>query len=71
MTPSWCLVIAVLYHLRDELDCQYNANNTGDGTLYFSDQRGELLGSGRNGLHTISGINRMSETCVAYLAYLQ
>ena len=22
------LVIAVLYHLRDELDCQYNANNT-------------------------------------------
>ena len=24
------LVIAVLYHLRDELDCQYNANNTGD-----------------------------------------
>ena len=27
------LVIAVLYHLRDEIDCQYNANNTGDGTL--------------------------------------
>ena len=22
------LVIAVLYHLRDELDCQYNANNS-------------------------------------------
>ena len=47
------LVIAVLYHLRDELDCQYNANNTGDDALHFSDQRGELLGSGRNGLHTI------------------
>ena len=42
------LVIAVLYHLRDELDCQYNANNTGDDTLYFPDKRGELLGSGRN-----------------------
>ena len=42
------LVIAVLYHLRDELDCQYNANNTGDDTLYFPDQRGELLGSGCN-----------------------
>ena len=24
------LVRAVLYHLRDELDCQYNANNSGD-----------------------------------------
>ena len=47
------LVIGVLYHLRDELDCQYNANNTGDDSLYFPDQRGELLGSGRNGLHTI------------------
>ena len=43
------LVIAVLYHLRDELDCQYNANNTGDDTLYFQDKRG----SGCNGLHTI------------------
>ena len=29
------LVIAVLYHLRDELDCQYNANNTGDDILYI------------------------------------
>ena len=47
------LVIAVLYHLRDELDCQYNANNTGDDTLYFLDQRGQLSGSGCNGLHTI------------------
>ena len=36
------LVIAVLYHLRDELDCQYNANNSGDDTLYFPDQRGKL-----------------------------
>ena len=43
------LVIAVLYHFRDELDCQYKANNTGDDTLYFPDQRG----SGCNGLHTI------------------
>ncbi len=33
------LVIAVLYHLRDELDCQYNANNSGDDTLYFPDKR--------------------------------
>ena len=47
------LVIAVLYHLRDELDCQYNANNTGDDTLYFPDQRRKLSGSGCNGLHTI------------------
>ena len=47
------LVIAVLYHLRDEIDCQYNANNTGDGTLYFPDQRGDLSGSGCNGLHTV------------------
>ena len=47
------LVIAVWYHLRDELDCQNNANNTGDDTLYFPDQRGELSGSGCNGLHTI------------------
>ena len=47
------LVIAVLYHLRDELDCQYSANNTGDDTLYFPDQPGELSGSGCNGLHTI------------------
>ena len=47
------LVIAVLYHLRYELDCQYNANNTGDATLYFPDQRGELLGSGRNGGNVI------------------
>ena len=47
------LVIAVLYHLRDELDCQYNANNSGDDTLYFPDQRGKLSGSGCNGLHTI------------------
>ena len=47
------LVIAVLYHLRDELDCQYNANNTGDDTLYFLDQRGQLSGSGCSGLHTI------------------
>ena len=29
------LVIAVLYHLRDELDCQYNTNNTGDDTRIF------------------------------------
>ena len=29
------LMIAVLYHLRDELNCQCNANNTGDDTLYF------------------------------------
>ena len=36
------LVIAVLYHLRDELDCQYNTNNSGDDTLYFPDQRGKL-----------------------------
>ena len=43
------LVIAVLYHLRDELlDCQYNANNSGDDTLYFPDQRGKLSGSGCN-----------------------
>ena len=47
------LVIAVLYHLRDELDCQYNANNTGDDTLYFPDQRRKLSGSGCNGLPTI------------------
>ena len=47
------LVIAVLSHLRDELDCQYKANNTGDDTLYFPDQRGELSGSGCNGLHMI------------------
>ena len=33
------LVTAVLSHLRDELDCQYNANNTGDDTLYFPDQQ--------------------------------
>ena len=38
---------------RDELDCQYNANNTGDDTLYFLDQRGQLSGSGCNGLPTI------------------
>ena len=37
------LVIAVLYHLRDELDCQFNADTTGDDTLYFPDQRGELF----------------------------
>ena len=42
------LVIAVLYHLRDELDCQYNANNTGDDIVYFPDKQGELLGSGLN-----------------------
>ena len=42
-----------MYHLRDELDYQYNANNTGDDTLYFPDQRGKLSGSGCNGLHTI------------------
>ena len=47
------LVIAVLCHLRDEFDCQYNENNTGDDTLYFPDQRGKLSGSGCNGLHTI------------------
>ena len=47
------LVIAVLYHLRDELDCQYNANNSGYDTLYFQDQLGKLSGSGCNGLHTI------------------
>ena len=47
------LVIAVLYHLRDELDCQYNANNTGDDTLYFPHRRGKFSGSGCNGLHTI------------------
>ena len=47
------LVIAVLYNLRDEFDCQYNANNTGDDTLYFPDQRGKFSGSGCNGLHTI------------------
>ena len=47
------LVIAGLYHLRDELDCQYNANNTDDDTLHFTDQRRELSGSGCNGLHTI------------------
>ena len=47
------LVIAGLYHFRDELDCQYNANNSGDDTLYFPDQRGKLSGSGCNGLHTI------------------
>ena len=48
------LVIAVFYHLRDELDCKYNANNTGDDdTLYFPDQRGKLSGSGCNGLDTI------------------
>ena len=47
------LVIAVLYHLRDELDCQFNANNTGDDTLYFPGQRGKLSESGCNGLHTI------------------
>ena len=64
------LVIAVLYHLRDELHCQYNANKTGDDTLYFPDQRGELSGSGCNGLHTILGINLLSETYVAYLAYM-
>ena len=29
------LVIAVLYHLRDELYCQYNANSTGDDTCIF------------------------------------
>ena len=38
---------------EDELDCQYNANNTGDDTLYFPDQRVKLSGSGCNGLHTI------------------
>ena len=37
-------MIAVLYNLRDELDCQYNANNTGDDTLYFPDQRGKFFG---------------------------
>ena len=47
------LVIAVFYHLRDELYCQYNANNTGDDTLYFPDQIGQLSGSSCNGLHTI------------------
>ena len=47
------LVTAVLSHLRDELDCQYNANNTGDDTLYFPDQQRELSGSSCNGLHTI------------------
>ena len=47
------LVIAVLYHLRDEFDCQNNANNTGDDTLYFPDHRGKFSGSGCNGLHTI------------------
>ena len=47
------LVITVLYHIRDELDCQYKANNTGDDTLYFPDQREKLSGSGCNGLHTI------------------
>ena len=52
------LVIAVLYHLRVELHCQYNANTTGDDTLYFPDQRGELLGSGRNVLHTIISRNQ-------------
>ena len=29
------------------------ANNTGDDTLYFPDQRGELSGSGCNGLYDI------------------
>ena len=29
------LVMTVLYHLRDQLDCQYNANNTGDDTCIF------------------------------------
>ena len=48
------LVIAVCTIInQDELDCQYNANNTGDDTLYFPDQRGKLSGSGCNGLHTI------------------
>ena len=27
------------------------ANNTGDDTLYFPDWRGELSGSGCNGMH--------------------
>ena len=48
----------------------YNANNTGDDTLYFPDQRGKLSGCGCNGLHTIWGINLQSETYVAYLEYL-
>ena len=38
------LVIAVLYHLRDEFDCQYNANNTGDDTLVFSRSARTIFG---------------------------
>ena len=37
------LVIAVLYNLRDQLDCQYNANNTGDDIMHLPDQRGEFF----------------------------
>ena len=28
-------------HFRDELDCQYNANNTHDNTCYFPDEISE------------------------------
>ncbi len=62
--PSWCFVPSSRW-----IRLPVYANNTGDDTLYFPDQRGKLPGSGCNGLHTIWGINLLSETYVAYLAY--
>ena len=58
------LVIAVLYHLRYALDCQYNANNT----QISKDSCRDLVAM--DCIRYEESIYCQSEMYVAYLAYL-